>query len=78
MASTHVAAQAPPFDWTPPSITIPDLIVVKCGYVCLIRRNFSQNSKRGSRTGPKFQSIVGRHIDDTCPYKLIWMKKLSI
>ena len=39
MASTHVAAQAP-FDWTPPSITIPDLIVVKRGYVRFTCGNF--------------------------------------
>src|SRR5258707_5739911 len=77
MASTHIAAQAPPFDWTPPSITIPDLIVVKCGYVRFICGNFSDDPKRSAWTGPKFQSVVGVHIDDARSYKLIWMKKLS-
>src|SRR5260221_7973110 len=77
IASTNVAPQTLPLDWTPISITIPDLIVVKCGYVCLICRNFSQNLKGRPRTGPKFQSVVCFHIDDACSYKLIRMKNLS-
>ena len=75
MAPTHVAAQAPPLDRTPPSITIPDLIVVKRGYVCYTCGNFSDDPNGSPRTGSKFQSIVGSHIDDTCPNKLIWNKE---
>src|SRR6266404_3493010 len=77
IASTNVTAQTLPLDRTPVSITIPDLIIVKCGYVCLRCRDFSQYLKRRAGTGPKFQSVVGIHIDNACSYELIWMKKLS-
>src|SRR3979411_649646 len=77
IASTHVAAQTLPLDRTPISITVPNLIVVKCGYFRLICRNFSQNLKKRSRTGPKFQSVLRFYVDDPCSYKLIRMKKLS-
>src|SRR5260370_4358528 len=62
MASTHVAAQALPFNRTPPSITIPDLIFVERGYVRFTCGNFSDNPKRSPRTGSKLQSIMGAHI----------------
>jgi hypothetical protein len=39
--SADVAAQALPFDWTPPTLTIPDLILAKGGYVRFICGNFS-------------------------------------
>src|ERR1700730_16246820 len=77
MASTDIAAPAPPFHRAPVSVTIPDLIVIECGYVCLIRRNFSQNLERRPGSGPKFQSVVGAHIDDARFYKSIWMEKPS-
>jgi hypothetical protein len=44
VVSTHITAQALPFDWTPPGITIPDLIVVKCGYVRFVRRSYTWSS----------------------------------
>jgi hypothetical protein len=78
IAPADVAPDTPPFHWDPISVnSIPNLVVVIRAYVCLICRNFSQNPKRRSRTGPKFQSVIRFHIDDACFYKLIRMKKLS-
>jgi hypothetical protein len=77
MAPANIAAQASPLDRAPPSITIPDLIVIKRGYVRFTCRNIGHCAERSAWTRPKLQSVLGLHIDHMGSYESIWMKKLS-